>query len=402
MRITTNTPTRERRRLQTILCAVQVAAAVVLLVSATLMGRSFVDLLRTDLGVVPDHVTTASLNVAFGRPHSAEEIAATTGRIIDRVAQLPGVGAAGAATSLPPDSSRLMMSLKRKSDDVDYAASAVSCTPGYFHALGIRLLKGRFFTDADGPQHPPVFIVSAATARRLFGDADPIGQTMDVPNFRYRLTSAGVATVVGVVADVKYAGMDASAGDQVYFPLLQAPWLSNFLTVRTEADVNVGPALRQIVAGVDATVSISDIRPLDGIIATATAPARFRTVLVSSFALIGVSIAAIGLYGILAYSVSQRTSEIGIRIALGASREAVLSLVLRDAIGIAAAGLLPGLTAAYAASRTFAALLYGVAPGDPFTYALASAGLLVVALLASYGPARRALSVDPIAALKAE
>jgi putative ABC transport system permease protein len=402
LRTSTNAPTRRHRHLQRLLCVAQLGAAALLLISATLLGRSLVDLLGTDLGVVSDHVLTASINVAFGRKHTAEEVAVTMQRVVDRVQQVPGVLAAGTGTSLPPDASRLMMSLKRKSDNVDYIASAVSCTPGYFQALAIRLLKGRFFTAADDARHPPVIIVSATTARRLFGGIDPIGQTFTVPKFRYRLTTAPDATVVGVVADVKYSGMDAAPGDQVYWSLQQAPWLSTFLTVRTVGDVNVASTLREIVASVDPTVAVADIKPLESIIATATAPARFRTVLIGAFALIGLAIAAVGLYGIIAYSVSQRTAELGVRMALGAAKGDVLRLVLVEAISIAVAGLAVGLPAAYATSRTFAALLFGVAPTDPLTYALSAGGLLVLALVASYAPARAAAHVDPIVALRTE
>jgi putative ABC transport system permease protein len=401
-RTLTNAPTRRHRRLHQLLCIAQLGAAVVLLVGATLFGRSLVGLLETDLGVTPAHVITASINTAFGRPHSADEIAGTMLRVIDRVQQIPGVRAAGAGTSLPPDTSRIMMSLRRKSDDVDYLASAVSCTPGYLQALGIRLLKGRFFTTADDPQHPPVVIVSATTARHLFGTGDPIGQTFNVPKFQYSLYNGKEATVVGIVSDVKYSGIDATAGDQVYWSMAQAPWLSVFLTIRTAGDENVASELRQVVASVDPTVAVSSIKTLDGVIATATAPARFRTTLVASFALIGLAIASIGLYGIIAYSVSQRTAEIGVRVALGADSRDVMSLVLREGLAIAAAGAAIGLPMAYVTSRTFAALLFGVKPTDPFTYVASALGLIAVAIAASYAPARRAARVDPIVALRAE
>jgi putative ABC transport system permease protein len=398
----TSTPTRRHRRLQQLLCITQLGAAVVLLVSAMLLGRSLSGLLGTDLGVSPDHVVTASINTAIGRPHSAEEIAGTMLRVLERVQQIPGVQAAGAGTSLPPDTSRIQMSLRRKAGEIDYVASSVSCTPGYFQALGIRLLNGRFFTPADDAQHPPVIIVSATTARHLFGTDDPIGQTFNVPRFPYRLGTGKDATVVGVVSDVKYSGIDAAAGDQVYWSLAQAPWLSTFLTVRTTDEVNIALELRRTVASVDPTVAVSAIRNLDGIIATATAPARFRTSIVATFALVGLAIASIGLYGIVAYSVSQRTAEIGVRVALGARSSDVMALVMRESMEIAVSGVAIGLPAAYVLSRTFAALLFGVEPGDLFTYVASAAGLIGVALAASYVPARRATRVDPLVALRAE
>jgi putative ABC transport system permease protein len=401
-RTLTSAPTRRHRRLQQWLCVTQIAAAVVLLAAAALLARSLADLLTTDLGVTTEQVVTASINTAFGRPHSAEEIAQTMLQVVDRVRQIPGVRAAGAGTSLPPDTSRIRMSLKRKNDEIDYVASAVLCTPGYFEALGIRLVKGRFFTGADDPQHLPVIIVSGTTARHLFGTDDPLGQTFSLPRFQYRLGTARQATVVGIVSDVKYSGIDAQAGDQVYFPLAQAPWLSTFLAVRTAGDVSVGSELRRVVSSVDPTVAISSIRPLDDIIADSTAPARFRTSLIAAFAVMGLAIATIGLYGVVAYSVSQRTAEIGVRVALGASQRDVMSLVLREGLVIAAAGAAIGLPMAFATSRTFASLLFGVRPTDPLTYLVSAGVAIAVALAATYAPARRAAQVDPIVALRAE
>jgi len=395
-------PTRRQRRMQRLLCVVQLGAAVVLLVGATLLGRSLVDLLATDLGVSADHVLTASINTAFGRPHSADELATTMLRVVEQVQRIPGVRAAGIGTSLPPDSSRISMSLKRKSDAIDYIASAVVCSPGYFQALGIRLLQGRFFADSDDALPPPVIIVSASTARSLFGTDNPIGQTFNVPNFKFRRTKSDQATVVGVVSDVKYSGIDARAGDQVYWSLAQAPWLSTFLTIRTDGDVNVASDLRRVVASIDPTITVSAIKPLDGIIATATAPARFRTLLIVAFAVVALVIAATGLYGIIAHSVTQRTAEIGVRVALGAGTRDVMSLVLREGLAIAALGIALGLPAAFVTSRAFAALLFGVKATDPFTYAAATIALITVALVASYAPARRASRVDPIVALRAE
>jgi len=402
LRTMTNAPTRRHRRLQQLLSIGQLAAAVVLVVAAALFSRSVVALVSTDLGVAAERVTTAAVNVGIGRPHTGEEIAATMQRVIDQVERLPGVRAVGVGTSLPPDAGRLTMTLKRRGSQVDYAASAVSCSPGYLQALGIRLIKGRLFTAADDASHPPVMIVSATTARHLFGDGDAIGQTMAIPKFRYKLTAGSDATVVGVVADVKYSGIDAAAGDQVYIPFAQMPWVSTFLAARMDTDADIAATLRRAVASVDPTIAVSAVQPLTGILATAIAPARFLTALLVAFALLGLTIASIGLYGIIAYSVSQRTGEFGVRVALGAATGDVMALVVREGLLIAAAGLAIGTPAAYATSRMFAALLFGVKPTDLFTYVASAIVLIVVALVACYGPARHAARVDPIVALRAE
>jgi ABC-type antimicrobial peptide transport system permease subunit len=193
--------------------------------------------------------------------------------------------------------------------------------------------------------------------------------------------------VVGVVSDVKYSGIDTRAGDQVYWSLAQAPWLSTFLTIRIEGDVSVASDLRRVVASIDPTITVSSIKPLDGIIATATAPARFRTLLIAAFALVALVIASTGLYGI---------------VALGAETRDVMSLVLREGFEIAAVGIALGLPAAFVTSRAFAALLFGIKATDPLTYVGAAIALIAVALVASYAPARRASRVDPIVALRAE
>jgi putative ABC transport system permease protein len=396
------TPTRQHRRLQQMLCMAQLAAAVVLLVSATLLGRSLVDLLRTDLGVSPDHVMTASINAAFGRSHTAPELASMLQRVVDRVETIPGVDSVGASTSLPPNQSRMMMSIIPNGSAAEFFASAVSCTPGYFHALGLRLVKGRVFTVDDDAQHPPVIILGQSTAKQLFGDRDPIGQALGVPGFRYRQTTSRKATVVGIVSDVKYGGIEAPAGGQVYWPLPQVPWLSTFLTIRATHDEGLAQALRAAVAAVDPTIAITSITPLETIISTATAPARFRTVLIAAFALIALAIAAIGLYGIVAYSVSQRTAEIGVRVALGAVPRDVISMVLAEALGVTVVGLAIGLPLAYMMARAFATLLFGVAPADAATYTLSAIVLVCIATAAAFVPARRAAQVDPIVALRAE
>ena len=397
-----NAATVRRRRLLQALCVTQICAAVVLVTAAILFGRSLAALLGTDLGVSADHVVTASIDTAFERPHTADEVAATMLRIVEQVRRIPGVQSAGAGTSLPPDTSRLAMSLKRKADEVDYMASAVSCTPGYFEALGIRLQKGRFFTDADDARHPPVVILSATTARHLFGTDDPIGRTLGIPKFRFQRVVGTDATVIGIVADVKYSGVDAAAGDQVYWSMPQAPWLSTFLAVRTAGDIDIASQLRLAVSSIDPTVAVSSIAPLDDILAVATAPAWFRTAGVVTFALIGLGIAAVGLYGLVAYSVSQRTTELGVRAALGADGRDIVLLVLREGAWIAALGLATGVPAAYIGSRMFSSLLFGVKPGDAFTYAASTAALAVVALLATYPAARRAARVDPLIALRSE
>jgi len=392
-----------RRRLQHMMCVMQVALATTLVLGATLLARSLVHLLRTDLGVSTDHVVTASLNMAFGaRPLDAQAIARTE-RIIDAIAARPGVRAVGAGTSLPPNASRFRITLKREGDAVDYAASAVPATPGYFSALQMRLLKGRFFTDADDDAHPQVMIMSDDTARRFFGDGDPIGRTMNLPRLQNGRNSSVEMTLVGVIASVKYSGLAAPPDDAVYRPLRQQAAPAPFLVVRTSGDpLAFASTLRREIAAVDPALVVSQVTTADQLIADAAAQPQFRTILLGSLAALGLAIAAVGLYSVVAYTVAQRTKEIGIRMAIGAAASDVLAMVVGEGMRVAIAGIGAGVAAALALSRLLSSLLYGVRPTDPLSFAAAPAGLLLLTLAASYVPARRAAAVDPITALREE
>lgn len=396
------TPTRARR-LQRAMCIVQVALAVMLLIGATLMGRSLVRLLHVDLGVETEHVLTASLNLAFsGRPPDEQTITRID-RVIDHVQALPSVRAVGVGTGLPPSFSRMVVTLRRHGDVVDYRASAVPATPGYFSALQMRLTKGRFFTDTDDDHHPPVIIMSEDTARRFFGEGDPIGRTMLLPVLRDGTRTSAEMTLVGVTANVKYAGLAAPPEDVVYRPFAQQPWVAPFLILRTRGDpADFAPTLRRELAAVDKRIVVSSVTTLEQLIVDATAQPRFRTVLLASLAVLALGIAAIGLYGVVAYAVSRRTKEIGIRIALGATSREVLTMVLRDGLVVAIAGVAAGTAGAFVLAKVLRGLLYGITPTDPASFILASIGLLGLTLVASYIPARRAARIEPVSALRME
>jgi putative ABC transport system permease protein len=391
------------RRVQRTMCIVQVALAVMLLIGATLMGRSLVRLLHVDLGVSTEHVLTASLNLAFGgRPTDAQTLARVD-RVIENIRALPGVRAVGVGTSLPPSVSRVRLTLKRTGDVVDYQAAGVPATPGYFSALQMRLIKGRFFTDADDDHHPPVIILSEDTAKRFFGADDPLGRTMTLPVLRNGTNTSAEMTLVGITSNVKYAGLAAPPDDIVYRPFAQQPWVAPFLVVRTSGDpADFALTVRRGIAAVDKGIVTSSVTTLDQLVADAAAQPQFRTVLLGSLAVLALGIAAIGLYGVVAYAVSQRTREIGIRIALGATSRDVLAMVLSDGLIVAIAGIVAGTASALVLARVLAGLLYGITPTDPVSFFLASIGLLGLTLLASYIPARRAARIDPIRALRAE
>ena len=384
------------------LLVLELAVSVVLLVGAMLLGRSLVGLMRTDLGVVTNHVVTASMSLALNRELSGAQQIAITNRVLDRLRELPGVRSVGVGTSLPPKQSRILLSL-RGNNAVDFQAAAVPATPGYFSTLGIRLLKGRLFTDADDADHPPVMIVTSDTARHFFGEGDPIGRTLSLPVFRDGVTRQGTITLVGIIGNVKYSGLERGPGSAIYRPFAQQPWPNLFLVARTDGDTTALRAtLQRQIAEVDRAISTSSMSTLDDVVSEAAAQPRFRTLLLAALAALALALAAVGLYGVVSYSVSQRTAEIGIRMALGATASDVVRMIVGEGMWLALGGVALGIAGAYALSRTLATLLYGVDPTDPASFVFGSTFLVIFALLASYVPARRATRIDPAVALRAE
>jgi len=384
------------------LLVLELAVSIVLLVGAMLLGRSLVGLMRTDLGVVTNHVVTASMSLALNRELSGAQQIAITNRVLDRLRELPGVRSVGVGTSLPPKQSRILLSL-RGNNAVDFQAAAVPATPGYFSTLGIRLLKGRLFTDADDADHPPVMIVTSDTARHFFGEGDPIGRTLSLPVFRDGVTRQRTITLVGIIGNVKYSGLERGPGSAIYRPFAQQPWPNLFLVARTDGDTTALRAtLQRQIAEVDRAISTSSMSTLDDVVSEAAAQPRFRTLLLAALAALALALAAVGLYGVVSYSVSQRTAEIGIRMALGATASDVVRMIVGEGMWLELGGVALGIAGAYALSRTLATLLYGVDPTDPASFVFGSTFLVIFALLASYVPARRATRIDPAVALRAE
>jgi putative ABC transport system permease protein len=392
------------RRLQSALVVLEVAISVVLLVGALLLGRSLVRLLHTDIGVSTDHLIVAQLDLKYGRELSVSRQTELVDRLVERVRALPGIVGAGAGTSLPPDLAMLRYTLKQvptPAGERDFDIDALAVTPEFFSTLRVPLVAGRFFSAADTPAAPPVMIMSAGTARRFFG-ADPLGRTLLLP--ADNPSGHETVTLVGIVGNVKYGGLESAADGGIYRPYPQQPVGGRvFVVGRTAGDpLNRAEDLRRAVGAVDPDVCVVTLGPLDAAVSNGVAQPRFRAVLLGSIAAIALVLASTGLYGILAYSVSRRVPEIGVRMALGATSSRITRMVLREGLALAMSGVALGALASYLLTRLLSTLLFGITSTDVPSFVSACAGMLALAALASYLPARRAARLDPIVSLRAE
>ena len=410
-------------RMRSLLVVGEFALALVLLVGAALLVQSFWRLQRVTLGFNPSSVLTARIwlpqpNLPETGPYFTHDARVSFyRRVLDRVAALPGVVAAGGVTNLPLGGGQGRTSFVVEGQSADASALATSdaalVTPGYFRALGIDLVRGRTFDDHDDQRAPGRIVVSDTFARTFFPGADPIGKRVSLGRGRppggpiqaqpQQRAPDSWLTIVGIVRDVKTARLDAPAPPVIYRSVLQVSNLALTLVVRTTQDpATLGESIRREVRAVDPNEPVFSVRTMDAVVAAAFAERRFTMVLLALFAATALVLSAIGIYGVMAYLVAQRTREIGIRIALGASRRDVLSMVLGQGVRLAAAGVAAGLLGAVVVTRAISTLLYAVSPRDPGTLAALSATLTAVALLACYIPARRATRVDPIRALRYE
>jgi putative ABC transport system permease protein len=266
---------------------------------------------------------------------------------------------------------------------------------GYFGAIGMRLVKGRWLMGSDPPD---ATIINETMARRVFGDADPIGQRIDRLGRQVR--------VVGVAANLKYSKLDADPGPEIYraYPQNLGPGrVMMTVVVRIPGDpLGIAPAARKLISGIDPTQPVYNVETLQQALSHSIAPRRFNLFLLGTFAAAALLMAVVGIYGVIAYSVTQRTREIGIRMALGAQRGEVVRMVVKQGMGIAISGIVIGLAAALGLTRFMASMLYDVRPNDPSTFALVAITLAVTAALASWGPALKAALVDPLIALRYE
>jgi predicted permease len=395
------TSDREHHRMRSALVVFQVALAVVLLVGAGLLFRTFSNLSGVDLGFQPAGTVTTSLFLGVRPPDTR---ATVLNQILDHVESLPGVQAAGTIQFLPLRGMTCATGFWREEDAQGRDPSRTQPTEcavvsrGYFAAMGIPVVEGRAFERGDRAGTARVVVVNQVFARRYFPDGRVVGARVFVQSSNQEL-----AEVVGVVGNVRHNGPAVDPAPAVFLLHAQTPGYITNLVVRTSGDRSaLAAAIRRAVHDVDPTQAVSDVGTLEQDVAKVLAPARLRALLVASVAVIALALAVIGLYGVLAYIVNQRTHEIGIRLALGATRESIFAALFTHGARLVIGGLILGLGTSLWLRRVVATFVFGITAGDPATYAAASGAFLLIALAATAIPAIRAARVEPVMALRDE
>jgi len=391
--------------LRSMLVTAEVALALVLLIGAGLLVRSFEKLRTVNLGFRPENVLAMSVELNGKRYASAAQIRQFDDAVEERIAGLPGVTAVGLVNWLPMSDALIQGDFKLGDQRVppDLIAAKPAVSPGYFHAMGIQLLRGRTFDAGDTLKSTPVAIVDETFARRFWPGRNPIGKRI---SYSDEPKAGDWMTIVGVVAPIRQES-PASVHPTVYQPIAQVR-ASFFLqdvsfVVRSRTGLaSLAPALRAQVWSVDKDLPIRAMSTMHSLLYASTAEPRFQTRVLSAFSLTAFLLAIVGIYGVMAYSVTQRTREIGIRMAVGAERKHIVQMVLWRSGALVAGGLGIGLAAAWAATRVLKNFLFEVTPADPLTFATVSLLLALVALAACYVPARRAANTDPLVALRYE
>jgi putative ABC transport system permease protein len=386
-------------RWRTALTVAEVALSMILLVGAGLLLKSFVTLMGVDLGFQPDRVLAMNINLPELRYGAGEARLRFFQQLEERVSALPGVDAVGFANRMPLRGGWSTGIRLDATGDATYTPEAQAVNPGYFPTIGIPLLRGRLLTAEDRRGAPYVAVVNQAFARQYMNNQDPVGHPLQIGTTRPWMT------IVGMVNDIRRGGKEEPIKPQLYVPAAQNEYpvrLADF-AVRTGGNPRqLLKSIQQQVWSLDKDQPVTTVRTLEEIVTASAAQRRFQTTLLLIFAGVAVMLAVIGIYGVLSYAVSQRTSEIGLRMALGAEPRRILALVLRQAGVLIAVGVVLGTAGTFALTRYLTSLLFGVQPGDLATYLAAAALLATVSTVAALVPARRGAKIDPIVALRYE
>ena len=390
-------------RLRSVLVVSEVALSLVLLIGAGLMVRSYVEMLRADLGIRPDNVLALQISLTRDSYEDKNKRVDFYQQLVRRVETLPGVTNAGVVNIVPFSSGYDSYTFqivghppfpKGQEPSVELRVAS----PGYFDAIGTRLHRGRLFTEQDDANAARVVLVNETFAKKFLPGQQPIGQRLD-----FNGDGKETPEIVGVVADVKNDDLEELPDPAAYLPHRQNAWFTMSLIIHATQDpTSLASAVRTEVRAVDPNLPVSYVKPVQQMIDERISPKRLMTYMLGVFALSALLLAAVGIYGVMSYAVTQRTQEIGIRMALGARAADVVKLVVRKGMSLALVGVVAGLAGAYALTRLLVNLLFGVTPTDLGTFSFVTLCLLLVALLACYIPARRATKVDPLVALRYE
>jgi putative ABC transport system permease protein len=391
-------------RVRALLVVGEIALSVILMVGAVLLARSYRNLEGTDLGFDERHVVSARITLGNADYPTRASTAAFYQRVLDDLRRLPGVEAVGAAQGIPFSGWNVQSAVTiegepppKRGQELDAHFQFV--TPDYFKAIGVPLLRGRWLTDADRDTLNPVVLVNEKMVERAFGGQDPIGRRLHIGG-----PKEPFATVVGVIRDFRHYRLPRPMGPAFYFPFAVYPARQQSIVMRTIGDDprSLVPELRAAVRAIDRRVAVSSVETLGETVSRSLWRQRLQGSVVTIFAALAFALACLGLYGVIAYAVAQRTRELGVRIALGATGRNVLLLVGRQSVRLVATGIALGLAGAYFGVRVLESLLYGISPTDLETFALVPAVLAIVALVAAVIPAARATRVDPIIAMRSE
>jgi putative ABC transport system permease protein len=395
-----------RRRLRHALVISEISVALMLLVGAGLLVRSFVRLLQVDPGFSKENVLSLQVFI-WDKYQTPQQRTAFFDEAFARLSSLPGVESVGAVTALPfnnedtidVDTTFTIDGRPAPEPGQQLTAYSTVATADYFKVMRIPLVRGRMYNEYDGPRSPLVVLINESMARRFWPDEEPVGKKITVGSFGRPMSRE----IIGVVGDVRHTGLDSNPRPEFFVPHLQNPFGGMAIVVRTSSDPSaILSAAKDQIREINKDQPFYSINTMDALVSKSLGERRFNLLLLCTFAAIALALAGVGIYGLISFSISQRKHEIGVRMALGAGARDITRMVLGEGIVLALAGVGAGIVGALLLTRLLKGFLFGVTPTDPLTFAVISALLVALALVASYVPARRATRVDPMVALRHE